>query len=318
MKKTINLPPFPNGWFRVCESDELAKGQVLPKHYMGNDLVLFRTDSGKVKVLDAFCPHLGAHLGYGGKVVGEDIVCPFHAWKFNSDTGELVEVPYAKKLPPKKPCINTWPVCEVNGIVFVWYDSEGRAPSWTIPEVPEMFNGEYTAPIKKTFVIKAHPQEMAENLVDPAHFKYIHGNEFVPSAEAEPEGHILKAKLGLLFRTPRGNVEGSVNVRSYGFGFGRTFFTGIVDTLVVITGTVVEDYKQEVTIRFFVKKMGDDGAEQAVAKAFTDEVTKQFLEDRPIWENKTYWEKPTLCDSDGPIAVFRKWSKQFYPVGSVQ
>ncbi len=313
MKRTIDLPPHPNGWFRICESDELEIGQVVPKHYMGNDLVLFRTESGIPRVLDAFCPHLGAHLGYGGKVSGESISCPFHAWRFDSEGGELVEVPYANKMPPKKPCINTWPVCEVNGIVFVWFDAEGRPPSWEIPEVPEMTNGEWTQPIKKTFVIKAHPQEMAENLVDPAHFKYIHGNEIVPTAEAEIEGHILKAKLGLIFRTPRGDVEGAVNVRSYGFGFGRTLFTGIVDTLVVITGTVIEDYQQEICIRFFVKRMGDEGAEQMVAKAFTEEVTKQFLEDRPIWENKTYWPKPTLCDSDGPIATFRKWAKQFYP-----
>jgi hypothetical protein len=76
---------------------------------------------------------------------------------------------------------------------------------------------------------------------------------------------------------------------------------------------VTEDYHQEICIRFFVKRMGDEGAEQMVAKAFTEEVTKQFLEDRPIWENKTYWPKPTLCDSDGPIATFRKWAKQFYP-----
>jgi phenylpropionate dioxygenase-like ring-hydroxylating dioxygenase large terminal subunit len=314
----MNLPPHPNGWFRICEADELAPGQVLPKHYMGNDLVLFRTESGRVRVLDAFCPHLGAHLGHGGKMVGENIVCPFHAWKFNGETGELLEVPYAKKMPPKKPCINTWPVCEVNGIVFVWYDSEGRAPSWEIPEVPEINSGEYTDPIKKTFVINAHPQEMAENLVDPAHFKYIHGNDTVPSAEASADGHILNGKIGLTFTTPRGDVEGYVDVKSYGFGFGRTFFSGIVDTLVVITGTVVEEFKQEVCIRFYVKKMGDEGAEQAVAKAFTDEVSKQFLEDKPIWENKTYWEKPQLCDGDGAIAVFRKWAKQFYPAGSVK
>jgi len=317
MKREINLPPHPNGWFRVCESDELEVGQTVPKHYMGHDLVLFRTESGKAKVLDAFCPHLGAHLGHGGTIEGEDIRCPFHAWKFTSE-GELIEVPYAKKLPPKKPCINTWPVCEVNGIVFVWYDAEGREPSWEIPEVPEINSGEYTAPIKKTFVIKAHPQEMAENLVDPAHFKYIHGNDTVPDAEAEADGHILKGKIHLTYTTPRGDVEGHVSANSYGFGFGRTFFTGIVDTLVVVTGTVIEDFQQEVCIRFYVKKMGDEGAEQAVAKAFTDEVSKQFLEDKPIWENKTYWPKPSLCDGDGAIAVFRRWAKQFYPEGSLE
>ena len=43
----------------------------------------YRGMSGKVHILDAFCPHLGAHLGVGGSVVEEDIRCPFHSWTFN-------------------------------------------------------------------------------------------------------------------------------------------------------------------------------------------------------------------------------------------
>ena len=312
MKRSIDLPPHPNGWFRVCETEELENGQVLPKHVMGQDVVLFRTESGTARVMDAFCPHLGAHLGHGGKVEGEDIRCPFHAWKFSSEGGELLEIPYAKNLPPKKVCISGWPVCEVNGIVFVWFDADGREPWWEIPVIEELTSGEYTAPVKRFFVFNTHPQEMAENLVDKAHFKYIHGNDTVPTAAAEIDGAILKGKIGLTFTTPRGDVEGSVDVHSYGFGFGRSIFTGIVDLLMVITGTVVEDYKQEVCIRFYVKKLGDEGAEKAVGESFIDEVSNQFEEDRVIWENKTYWDKPQLCDGDGPVSVFRKWSKQFY------
>jgi cholesterol 7-dehydrogenase len=41
-------------------------------------LVLFRTESGEAKVLDAYCPHMGADLGVGSKVVGDCIECPFH------------------------------------------------------------------------------------------------------------------------------------------------------------------------------------------------------------------------------------------------
>ena len=311
MKRELGLPPYPNGWFRVCESDELEVGQVMPKMFMDNEIVIFRTESGKVKVLDAFCPHLGAHLGHGGTVEGEDIRCPFHAWKFSGD-GELIEVPYAKRIPPKKPCINTWPINEINGIVFVWFDVDGKEPWWEIPEIPEITSGEYTDPIKRTFTMMTHPQDMAENLVDPGHFKYIHGLPDVPKSTAEVDGHILKGQIEIMFDTPRGDVAGNVNARSYGLGFGRTLFTGIVDTLLVITGSVVTPGEQEICIRFFVKKMGDEGAEKSVAEAFSDEVCKQFEEDRPIWQNKTYWHKPSLCDGDGPIAVFRKWCRQFY------
>ena len=65
--------PIPFGWFAVAYCDELAVGDVKPLHYFDQDLVLFRTASGAASVMDAFCPHLGAHLGHGGKVHGDNI-----------------------------------------------------------------------------------------------------------------------------------------------------------------------------------------------------------------------------------------------------
>ena len=56
-------PPIPNGWFQIAYSDELTPGTVMPLRYFGKDLVAFRTESGQVAVLDAFCPHLGAQIG---------------------------------------------------------------------------------------------------------------------------------------------------------------------------------------------------------------------------------------------------------------
>ena len=61
--------PIPSGWFVLGYSDELAPGQVEAIHYFGRDLVLFRTEAGEAAVFDAFCPHLGAHLGHGGRAV---------------------------------------------------------------------------------------------------------------------------------------------------------------------------------------------------------------------------------------------------------
>ena len=83
---------FPKGWFVVSFSDDLEPGGVLPLRYFGQDLVLYRTETGQAVLLDARCPHLGAHLGRGGTVQGDCIRCPFHAWSFD-DTGRCVEVP---------------------------------------------------------------------------------------------------------------------------------------------------------------------------------------------------------------------------------
>src|SRR5262249_27024823 len=162
---------------------ELPPGGVKPLRYFGRDLVLFRTQSGTAHVLDAHCPHMGAHLGHGGQVDGERLVCPFHAWKFDG-CGQCTSIPYARKVPPKAR-VAPWPVVEVNGLVMVWFHPEGQVPDWDVPAIPEWGSDEWTPYQKRSWRIKTHNQEMGENSVDQAHFLYVHGTAEMPSTTAE-------------------------------------------------------------------------------------------------------------------------------------
>ena len=92
--------PLPNGWFQVAYSDELAVGEIKRLEYFGTSLVAFRGEDGRACVLDAHCPHLGAHIGHGGQVAGNSIRCPFHAWEFDG-SGGCTRIPYAKRIPPR-------------------------------------------------------------------------------------------------------------------------------------------------------------------------------------------------------------------------
>ena len=56
--------PMPNGWFCISRSSEIKIGEVKALTFCEKDVVAFRTESGEVSVLDAFCPHLGACLLY--------------------------------------------------------------------------------------------------------------------------------------------------------------------------------------------------------------------------------------------------------------
>ena len=53
---------FPTGWFIVGFASALAPGQVKRAHYFGEELVIFRTESGQLNVHDAYCQHLGANM----------------------------------------------------------------------------------------------------------------------------------------------------------------------------------------------------------------------------------------------------------------
>jgi cholesterol 7-dehydrogenase len=60
--------PYPNGWYRLCDSHELKPGEVRDIAILGHDFAVFRGElSGRVGVVDAYCPHLGAHMAIGGK-----------------------------------------------------------------------------------------------------------------------------------------------------------------------------------------------------------------------------------------------------------
>jgi 3-ketosteroid 9alpha-monooxygenase subunit A len=310
VSERIPLPPYPNGWFAVCDTDELEVGQVKPIHYLGRDLVLYRGEDGEARVFDAYCPHLGAHLGHGGAVEGDSLRCPFHAWRFAPD-GACVEVPYAKKIPPRAR-VHAWTTVERNGAILIWHHAEGAPPSWQVPDVPEWGSDEWTPPMRTRYRVRTHAQEMAENVVDPAHFRFVHGTPKLPPTTAEIDGHIFRVESGLTFSTPRGEVGGNVSIASHGLGIGTSRFTGVIETLVVITGAPVDEETCETTLRFMVKKLGDEATEANVARGFMAEIDRQYSQDIPIWENKVHLERPLLCDGDGPIPLLRRWAAQFY------
>lgn len=64
---------------------------------LGEQVAVFRAQTGKAHVVDAYCPHLGANLAVGGRVLGDCIECPFHGWKFQGSDGKCVQIPYAEK-----------------------------------------------------------------------------------------------------------------------------------------------------------------------------------------------------------------------------
>ncbi|MFF3915823.1 Rieske 2Fe-2S domain-containing protein [Streptomyces sp. NPDC001852] len=69
--------PYPSGWFCLARSRELAPGKALTRRLMGEDIVLYRTCDAWPRAVDPYCPHLGAHLGAGREVEGQNLVCPW-------------------------------------------------------------------------------------------------------------------------------------------------------------------------------------------------------------------------------------------------
>ncbi|HTL69904.1 MAG TPA: nitrite reductase small subunit NirD [Candidatus Eisenbacteria bacterium] len=78
-------------WTRVARSSEIPEGKSLLVPVNGAQIAVFRT-GGKLFAIDAVCPHRGGPLDEGAVENGE-VICPWHAWSFNVETGECTTAP---------------------------------------------------------------------------------------------------------------------------------------------------------------------------------------------------------------------------------
>ncbi|WP_437769239.1 Rieske 2Fe-2S domain-containing protein [Sorangium sp. So ce281] len=306
MSARIPLQPFPRGWFQVATSDELSTGGPISLRCFGQDLVLFRTQDGEARVLDAHCPHMGAHLGVGGRVEQGGIRCPFHGWVISGE-GKCVHIPYADTIPPRAR-IRAWEVRELDGLILVHHALGGEPAAFEIPPLAEARSTEWSLNLSKRWRVRTHIQENLENIVDPAHFVTVHGMLVPPRTEIEIEGHIIRSRSVVKQKGPGGQVvDGTITWEGHGMGYGTIRFTGIVELLFVNTVTPIDDELVDIRVAFWLR---NDGA-QRLGQALAAEVCRQIEEDIPIWENKIYRAQPVLCAGEKGIMTFRKWSSQF-------
>jgi nitrite reductase/ring-hydroxylating ferredoxin subunit len=279
-------------------------------HYFGRDLVLFRDEEGEPHLLDAFCRHLGAHLGHGGKVEGRGIRCPFHNWHWDGE-GRCIDIPYAKRIPPQAK-IDSWPLVEKNGLVFTWYHAGGEAPAYELPDLPQIGSEGWTPFEIRRWKVRSRWLDMNENSVDRVHFVYVHGTKSLPKSQVELDGHILRCSNRTKLGTPRGTVEGGIDTTDFGPGFQTVHLTGIVETLMVNTSTPIDEELTDTSFAYTVNTAGDPEKARGVGAAIIKDLEKQMSEDIPIWENKKYFSRPLLCDGDGDFGVYRRWMRQFF------
>lgn len=314
------FPAAPTGWFVVAQSTEIPPGQVVKLHYFGRDLVAYRGESGRVYVTDAYCPHLGAHLGHGGKIEGETIRCPFHGWRFEGD-GRCVDVPYSDKVPPKVK-LGTFPVHEHNGLVHVFHDPAG-GPAWELPELDE--EGWTPARIVHWRGLRTHVQEVFENTVDMAHIGPIHAGRGARIL-GKPAISGTTMQVDLEFQAP-GDVVGmpdqindvhlNVTMRGLGWVVVQTHVRNVdVRARQRIHATPVDEDLIDIRGVVHVRETGDPKFTEELAEIFYRAYVEDFAKDFPIWENKRYLTRPVLAKGDGPVGLYRRWCEQFYPRGS--
>jgi 3-ketosteroid 9alpha-monooxygenase subunit A len=311
LRRTPSRAAFATGWYLVGWSRDLAKGGVKPLRHFARDLVLYRGEDGAATLLDAHCPHLGAHLGHGGRVDGNDIVCRFHAWKLGS-SGACVAIPYAAKVPPRAR-VRSYLVREHSGMILAFFGPEGEEPDYDVPVVDELSDPAWTPLETAEIEIATQAREVIENIADRAHFLPVH-NTRIDDFEVIIDGPRATQRTVGKGRNLEGEKIDVVTVATYhgpGVQFTRL---GWAYPMVLVNAHVPID-ENRLLLRFGVSLRAGEGVElpRPVIEAHVAAARNGYFQDVAIWEHKCWRDTPVLVAGDGPIMKVRKWYASFFP-----
>jgi 5,5'-dehydrodivanillate O-demethylase len=157
-------------WQPVFRSEKIGKGKSKPVKVMGEELVIYRGDSGRVHLVGGFCPHRRTLL-HTGWVQGDKLRCMYHGWQFDGQ-GRCVERPAEDAARNSTVKIPSYPTHEYGGLVFA-YMGDGPAPDFDLPRKSAfeksgvmLFAREETWPCSWL--------QMVENSLDAVHVSFVH------------------------------------------------------------------------------------------------------------------------------------------------
>lgn len=215
-------------WQPVALSEELEEEVPLGVKVLGEELVLFRDDEGRLGLLGLHCSHRGADLSLG-RIEDGGLRCIYHGWLYDSH-GRCLEQPAEPPGSEFKDKIRhkAYPCKEAAGIIF-GYLGPGEPPLLPLYEpltVPEDHRYAYKVRHDCNY-LQAHEGE-----IDPAHLSYLHRRSKQPGwrqrpikgsdgaqamsfyrADTTPRIEVEEAEFGLRIFSMRSASEGKIYLR---------------------------------------------------------------------------------------------------------
>ena len=172
-----------NAWYVAGWSHEFGD-ELRAVEILAQPLVMLRESGGTLRALEDRCPHRLLPLSMG-KRVGDAIQCGYHGMTFDG-TGRCVRVP-GQDNAPRSAFVETYPVEERHGVVWVWMGEGEPGPLF---DLPQLSDPSWHAHHGGHLEIRANYLNVAENLVDPAHVSFVHPTTLGSAASENVPVHV--------------------------------------------------------------------------------------------------------------------------------
>ena len=160
-------------WHPVgCSEKVTSKPQRIK--VLGEELVLYRGDSGAPALMQLRCAHRSLALDYG-RVEGDNLRCPYHGWLYDK-AGKCLAQPAEPEGSTFKEKIQmrAYQVQEFSGLVFAYMGPQ-PAPLLPLYDVLRMEDGAKAIQVRN---FNANWFNHVENIVDVSHLAWLHGHSF--------------------------------------------------------------------------------------------------------------------------------------------
>jgi 5,5'-dehydrodivanillate O-demethylase oxygenase subunit len=160
-------------WQVVGIALELEKEPVQQVRIFGEDLTLYRSESGAYGLIGDRCPHRCVSMEYGIPDP-RGLRCSYHGWLFD-EAGRCLDQPFEDRTHPDarfkdKIAIKAYPVQELGGLIFTYMGAEPAPllPRW------DLLVREDLDVVVDVHALPCNWLQCMDNAADPVHFEYLH------------------------------------------------------------------------------------------------------------------------------------------------
>jgi len=193
-------------WYPIAVEEYTDKKKSQKLSFLGNDILIWY-DGIKWCTFEDKCPHRGVPLSEGRVEKTNELLCAYHAWKFNGE-GKCTSIPQSRTKEKEytlinsiNSCVKSYPTQVDQGLIWVWgeknipgsnttFEAYLKSPKLIEEVYDHKYDGTYSTPIQWVFRDIPYGWDMfMENTLDPSHAPVSHhgimGNRYKDSTYIE-------------------------------------------------------------------------------------------------------------------------------------
>ena len=241
-------------WIPALLSSELPErdGAPVRVRLLGENLIAFRTTSGKIGLIQNHCPHRGASLFFG-RNEEEGLRCVYHGWKYDCE-GACVDMPSepAESNFKSKVRATAYPCVERNDVIWTYMGPRRTPPP--LPDIePNMLpRSEYAV---QKVLRECNWFQALEGDIDTSHLGFLHLGAVKPAqttpgtfdyynvADRAPKYEVVDTEFGTSYGAYRPAEADSYywRIAHYLFPFFTMIPTGILGMQILVRAWVPVD-----------------------------------------------------------------------------